>query len=327
MKMLRRGLIVASAAAVVVAGAFVLAKCLADTCYFDGYDPRAPIDARIGETADYKDTIEMWSVQRRRDFRHIPFDFESEGHRVPAALAVPHQFEGRLPAVVFLHGRGHNKSFLNKIATPFVDAGFAIASFDQMGKGERAVDSIWEEALVFYRRPRETVHDARRLIDYLQTRPDIDPARIYLVGVSYGAMTGCTVTAVDKRVRAAVLLVGGGNLGVVLNGPLVQMRVPYGLYHVAKPLAQWLMDVADPIHYAGGTAGTPLLFLNGELDRVITPEAAQCLFAAAGEPKQIRWYPVDHPGRRHEDTPTIIKMIDDGIEWIKQQDTALLKKE
>jgi len=326
MKTLRRLIAAAAAMTIVIAGAAAFAKHLADPHYFDGYDPKPPLDPRITETVDLRDTIELWSVQRRRDFQRVMFDFESEGCRVPAALALPHEVSGRLPAVVFLHGRGHNKSFINKIATPFVEAGFALATFDQLGKGDREAANMLEEGLVFYRRPRQTVHDARRLIDYLQTRPDIDPGRIYLVGVSYGAMTGCTVTAQDKRVRAAVLIVGGGNLGVVLKGPAVRMRVSPSLYHVAKPLALWLMDAADPIHYAAGTNGTPLLFLNGELDQVITPEAGQCLFAAAGEPKQIRWYPVDHPGRRHEDTPAIIKMIDDGIDWLKSQDAAVLSK-
>ena len=39
-----------------------------------------------------------------------------------------------------------------------------------------------------------------------------------------------------------------------------------------------------------------------------------------GEPKEIRWYPCDHPGLRDEDAPIIVQILDEGLEWLLEID-------
>src|SRR6266576_4858881 len=53
-----------------------------------------------------------------------------------------------------------------------------------------------------------TVIDLRRGIDLLQARSDVDPNRIAYVGHSTGAQWGAILSAIDKRVKAAVLMGG-----------------------------------------------------------------------------------------------------------------------
>ena len=53
------------------------------------------------------------------------------------------------------------------------------------------------------------VKDFKRTIDYLETRPDIDTAKIAYYGWSWGGRMGPVITATEPRVKASVLYLGG----------------------------------------------------------------------------------------------------------------------
>jgi len=53
------------------------------------------------------------------------------------------------------------------------------------------------------------VNDFGRTIDYLATRNDIDTSKIAFYGFSWGGRLGSIIPAVDRRVKANVLLLGG----------------------------------------------------------------------------------------------------------------------
>ncbi|MCC6162382.1 MAG: dienelactone hydrolase family protein [Acidobacteria bacterium] len=48
--------------------------------------------------------------------------------------------------------------------------------------------------------------DDIRTVDYLRTRPDVDPARIGCVGLSVGAVRAAYLAALDERIRASVVV-------------------------------------------------------------------------------------------------------------------------
>ncbi len=48
----------------------------------------------------------------------------------------------------------------------------------------------------------------QRLLDYLETRPDVDAARIGVTGVSLGGMHSWLLAAVDHRAAAAAPMIG-----------------------------------------------------------------------------------------------------------------------
>lgn len=50
------------------------------------------------------------------------------------------------------------------------------------------------------------IWDAMRTIDYLETRPEVDPNRIGMMGLSYGGTMTTFTTAVDKRIKAADIM-------------------------------------------------------------------------------------------------------------------------
>jgi hypothetical protein len=49
------------------------------------------------------------------------------------------------------------------------------------------------------------VHDGKRLIDYLESRQDVDTARLGAMGISGGGMHAFFSTCIDERIKACVI--------------------------------------------------------------------------------------------------------------------------
>jgi hypothetical protein len=63
---------------------------------------------------------------------------------------------------------------------------------------------------------RQTVIDNKHVIDWIETRPELDATRIGVFGASMGGIKGVLLAALDDRVRASVLGLAGGDLPYVL---------------------------------------------------------------------------------------------------------------
>jgi dienelactone hydrolase len=136
---------------------------------------------------------------------------------------------GRRPVVIQLHGTGGNKEQLRPRLTTLANRGFVAVAIDGRYHGERAgnapglstpyATAIFES----YRTGREhpffydTVVDVMRLIDYLQTRSDVDPARIGLGGFSKGGIETYLAAAVEPRIAATVAGHGVQSFGWALD--------------------------------------------------------------------------------------------------------------
>ncbi len=305
--------------------ALVLAglKVYADARFYEDYQPELPFGAEVAPAEVVDDMVDVFGVEKPRNFKRVEFSFEARpGDRVPGLMALPAKAGGKLPVIIFLHGSGQKKEFIDEIATPFTKAGFAMVSFDQWLRGGRRVEGTLAQGWGWRTRFWKTVNDTRRLVDYLQTRPEMDPERIYLTGASYGAITGTVVLAKEKRIKAGALVVGGGDIDTMLKAPMIRDSVPAAALFLAKPIVKYFVSVADPVRHAGLTAGTPVLMQNGSDDTLVSPEAGEALYAALGEPKEIRWYPIDHPGLREGDGPVIVELLDDTVAWMLEQDAS-----
>ena len=319
--MLRRVLVVLLIAVAAAAGVLFALKARADRHYYDGYDSKLPLNATAGDIAPVEKPIECFGQAMTARYRRQVVSFDARpGERVPAVLTLPMKADAPVPVIILLHGSDQEKEFVEEICTPFNEAGFAMICFDQYMRGERKVrGNPLTIALAYRERSWKTVHDARRLIDYLQTRPDIASDRIYLVGASYGAITGTAVLAQEKRIQAGILVVGGGNLPLLAKAPEVRRELPGWLLPFTGAILRLAIGPADPVLFAGKTAGIPILMQNGSNDGVVIPEAGRALFAALGEPKEIRWYPIDHPDREKKGEE-VVKMLNDGLKWLCERD-------
>lgn len=302
--------------------ALYLLKSIGDATFYDDYDANVPFKTEI-------------AAEETRDGYHrtkLYFDTQP-GERLPVILTRPLAPEGKAPCVIFLHGIGQGKEFIDEITAPFNRAGFAMATFDQYMQGERKLPRDTHyllQAKAFRRRAAVTVVDTRRLVDYLQSREDIDPNRIYLVGASYGAITGSTATAKEPRLRAAVLVYGGGNLEKLLNAPLIREgagRFAKLLDPVVVPFAKFYLGIADPVRHVGGIAPRPVLFQNGSKDTLVCPRAGQAFYDACREPKSISWYDSDHfglNGGMDKEIYLAELVLDEALAWIKDRDREIL---
>lgn len=322
--MLRRVLIALCIVVFAAVVALLAVKAYADRHFYDGYDPHIPLNASATSLEPVVGTVEAFHQTLPMRFRRQRIEFDARpGETVPAILTLPMNTAGPVPAVVLLHGSHQEKEFIEEICTPFNEAGFAMVCFDQYMRGERKVrGNFLKIAAAFRERCWKTVHDTRRLIDYLETRPDIDANRIYLVGASYGAITGTAVLAQEQRIKAAVLVVGGGNLRLLAKAPEVRRELPGWLLPVAGPLLGFIIGPADPVRHAPKVSGIPVLMQNGSKDGVVVPESGEALFAALNEPKELRWYPINHPDRE-DNGAEVVRMLLDGLEWLRVQDASL----
>ena len=292
----------------------LVAKARWDADYYHGYDPVLPLEAQ-----EEAPTLEP-------DYRRIEFSFqgvEGEG-RVPGVLATPRTWKGPYPCVIFLHGIGQKKEFIDEIAPFFTKGGFAIATFDQYTRGERRLPEDagkLTEALAFRRRGALTVLETRRLVDYLMTRKDIAANRIYLVGASYGAITGSTAFAFEPRLQACVLVYGGGNVRLLIDSAQVRKEIGGWVRPLAHVMAFFLAP-SDPVQYVAWASPRPILFQNGTHDSLVPAASGQALFEAAREPKEIVWYDGDHIGLDEEHVKVV---LGDAIEWLRDKDRQIRK--
>jgi dienelactone hydrolase len=152
--------------------------------------------------------------------KEFHFTFASDAQqRVPGILVEGTNVTGRRPVVIALHGTEGNKSDEISLLAELAQRGFIAVAIDTRFHGERTKAGNgtveYEQAIVrAWREPGEhpfyydTVWDVMRLIDYLQTRDDVDPSRIGLYGVSKGGIETYLTAAVDKRVAVAVPCIG-----------------------------------------------------------------------------------------------------------------------
>jgi dienelactone hydrolase len=147
---------------------------------------------------------------------HFSFSVEA-GQRATGVLVRPQRSTGRLPVVIQLHGTGGRKEQMLPRLTALATRGFIAVSIDGRYHGERVgnmravLDSPYTSAIFhsyttgsehpfFY----DSVLDVMRLIDYLETRPDVDASRIGLGGTSKGGIETYLTAAVDPRVAVSV---------------------------------------------------------------------------------------------------------------------------
>ncbi len=216
------------------------------------------------------------------------------GARVPALLFVPAGATRahRVPCLIVLHGLGGSKELMAGFCRYLASAGYASLAIDLYHHGERApraqAGPVTAEALQqdLVGGVQQTATDTRRGLDFLQTVPEVNPRRLGLAGFSLGAMVGTVAAGTDTRIKAAVLVSGGGGWGEILKS----LTARYDTYNGQKVTGQrdrdWslvniLLAPDDPLTFAPHIAPRPLLLINGGQDVTILPARAEALYAAA----------------------------------------------
>jgi dienelactone hydrolase len=254
------------------------------------------------------------AVQIDTDGSHFSYATSAD-QRVPGILlkASTDRSSGRQPVVICLHGTGGTKESQLPLMHKLADADIIAVAIDgphhgartKAGKGGKEYDDAivqaWREpgrAHPFY---YDTVWDVMRLIDYLQTRNDVNPQRIGLIGISKGGIETYLAAAVDERIAAAAPCIGVQSFKWALDHDMWKPRVGtiQGAFDaivaegkIDSPDAAFVQSFYDRV--APGLAGEfdgpamlpliaprPLLVINGDSDNRTPAEGVrQCADAA-----------------------------------------------
>lgn len=186
-----------------------------------GLPERAPLRARTIATRD------------RDGYRIENVTFESlPNFLVTGNLYIPTSGSGPFPGVISPCGHYPLARMDPEYQCVYIDlvkAGFVVLAYDPIGQGERRqfwnpetgetegdASPVFEhslpgqllllmgEDLTHYR-----VWDGMRAIDYLESRKEVDPQRIACAGHSGGGTLSLFISALDERVKCAVVNEGG----------------------------------------------------------------------------------------------------------------------
>ena len=252
------------------------------------YGAMQPLQAVLEVMAD---TLPAQAALRKR----YKLTYDSANHqRVTAIYSIPQPKKIVYPAVILLAGSGGHKDtdYVRYTADMLSTLGIASLSIDAQYHGDRAVvgksgdihlvgDPDMRDAFI------QTVIDLRRAVDFLASKPEIDPKRIGYMGFSQGGIIGGTFIGVEPRINASILAVAGG--GLIAAGK------ERGLFTDSNADAfATAARLTDPIYFIMGYAGRPLLMLSAKKDELIPKAMTDALYGAASEPKEIVWFNSGH---------------------------------
>jgi dienelactone hydrolase len=249
---------------------------------FYAYDPTdlAPRMEAVDESAA------EWKRER------VSFNAAYGNERVPAYLFIPRNVSPPYQTVICVPGADiHYISSFDEVSLSLYD--FLIRSgrvvlFPVFHNtyGERHVGHYGGMSGL-RDRVIQLTKDFRRSVDYLETRPDIDHNRLGFDGLSWGAEFGIPLLALEKRVKAAVL-VGGG---------LASYPFPPEINFV---------NFAPRIT-------TPLLMINGRYDFLMDYSPYQLrLFREVGTPAKDKRHAVFNAGH----IPARDDIIKETLDWL-----------
>ncbi len=206
-----------------------------DTRFLDGARTKEEWEARRGKLKEqFLEMLGLWPLPERtplnakvtgaleRDtFRVEKLHFQSKpGLYVTANLFLPKKVEGKLPGILYVcghsnKGRDGNKTGYQHHAAWFASNGYVCLIVDTLQLGEIAGihhgthrEGRWWWQAAGYTPAGVECWNGIRAIDYLASRPEVDPDKIAVTGRSGGGATTLWVSAADERVKVSVPVSG-----------------------------------------------------------------------------------------------------------------------
>jgi dienelactone hydrolase len=146
-----------------------------------------------------------------------------------------------------------------------------------------------------------TVVDIRRVVDWAQTQPDVDPERIALIGFSMGALVASVALANEPRLAAGVLVMGGADIHEILAAcdheiedarEAILEQLGWSLDQFKRELEHELAGI-NPARFAGMPDPRRVLIIEAAKDTCVPKSARDRLWRAFGRPERIA-YLYDH---------------------------------
>lgn len=273
---------------------------------------------------------------------------------VPLRIIRPAEITSPAPVVIFLHGTNGNKDNYRPRQELYAMRGYLTCAVDARWHGDRCAPGLtpcvgiseYQQALVrsWKGDPAkpfllDNVWEMIQLLDYLETREDVDSSRIAMTGTSLGGMHTWLTAVVDDRVAVAAPMIGIQGFQWAIDHVAYQSRVssipdvfeaaridlgrseidPEVVTQVWNKIIPNLLAEYDSPKSLPLLAPRPLLAANGELDpRCPLPgvmeamESAKKAYRAAGVPDDVSLF-VERD-LMHVDSPVLQAVIADWID-------------
>ena len=156
---------------------------------------RWPVPASAGKKRAYAKALEAFLAHAKMmdpplEVVHIPF----EGSEIVSYLRLPKNAKGSVPMVIAISGLDSRKEDLTENFGVVLGSGIGYIGLDSPGTGQAPIKASETAERMF-----------SKVIDYLQTRPEVDKSRIGVDGQSFGAYWATKLSIVEHaRLKAVV---------------------------------------------------------------------------------------------------------------------------
>jgi dienelactone hydrolase len=143
---------------------------------------------------------------------------------------------------------------------------------------------------------RDTAPAIRLVLDWILAQPDVDRARIELVGVSLGAPFACIAGALDDRFARVWAIHGGGDVPGMLDAGL-KRKIGFAPARWIVSRLGWIVAGGPPLapeRWVASIAPRPFVLVGARADERVPRASTEILFAAAREPKELVWFEGGH---------------------------------
>jgi dienelactone hydrolase len=192
--------------------------------------------------------------------------------RKPAGASHP-------PVVAICVGLDSTKEEMDLYESLYLARGMATLAFDGPGQGEAE-----------YELPIRGDYEVpvKAVLDYLETRSDLDAKRGGLLGVSLGGYYAARAAAFDRRVRACVSLSGPYSWVETFDGRNELSREAFRVRTHSKTMEQ-AREVAKTLTLEGVAKNItcPIYVVAGELDNLTPPHNARRIAAEVSGPCEL----------------------------------------
>ncbi len=156
---------------------------------------RWPVPASPGKKRAYAMALEAFLAHAKfmdppLEVVHIPF----EGSEIVGYMRLPKNAHGPVPVVIAISGLDSRKEDLSENFGVVLGSGIGFIGIDSPGTGQAPIKASETADRMF-----------SKVIDYLQTRPDVDKTRLGVDGQSFGAYWAAKLSIVEHaRLKAVV---------------------------------------------------------------------------------------------------------------------------
>jgi len=211
------------------------------------------------------------------------------GYRRVAEMFKP-EGEGLFPAILYVHW--YEPESLSSHRTQFEEEAREMA---KSGAITVSIETLWSDRDFFLKRTQEEdgpnsveeVVNLRRAIDLLLSQSNVDPQRFAFVGHDFGGMYGVVAGSLDRRPTHYVVMAATARF------PDWYLYLPKLEGETREAFIREMAEI-DPIVHIPNLSPAEV-FCQFATDDFHVPKArAEEFFAAAGDPKEMRWYQAGH---------------------------------